>query len=97
MAFVAVKAAGAGLVAVAGLGVDGGDHPVGGDLRGDPEAAIGVLLQVLAHHGGQQPSGLGHPCRQRAALQDPSIARASTSAARAAWSSQSICGLAGLA
>ena len=87
---------------MAGLGVDGGQHPVGGDLASDPEAAIGALFQVLAHHGRQQLRGLGHRCAQRAALKGSEHrvgvpARASTSAARAAWSSQSICGLARLA
>jgi hypothetical protein len=56
---------------MAGIRVDGGDHPVDGDLARDPEPAIGALLQVLAHHHGQQPGGLGHRRRQQAALQDP--------------------------
>jgi hypothetical protein len=50
MPLVAVKAAGAALVAMPGIGVDGGEYPVGGDLAGDSEPAIAVLLQVLAHH-----------------------------------------------
>jgi hypothetical protein len=70
---------------MAGIRIDGGDHPVGGDLARDPEAAVACLLQVLGHHHGQQPGGLGHRRRQRAALQDPQHrvgirARASTSA-----------------
>jgi hypothetical protein len=102
MPLVAVKAAGAGLVTMAGIWVDGGDHPVGGDLAGDPEAAVATLLQVLAHHRRQQPGGLGHRRRQRAAWRISSTAWASrahgsTSTALAAWSSQSICGLARLA
>jgi hypothetical protein len=40
MPLVAVKAAGTALVAMAGVGVDDRDHPVGGDPAGDPEAAI---------------------------------------------------------
>jgi hypothetical protein len=89
-------------VAVAGVGVDGGDHPVGGDLAGDPEAAIGALLQILAHHRGQQPHGLGHRRGQRAALQDPKHRTRIPGARihqrrRAAWLSQSIGGLARLA
>jgi hypothetical protein len=74
MALVAVKAAGAGLVAMAGIGVDGGDHPVGGDLTRDPEAAVRGLLQVLAGHRGQQPHGLSHRRGERAAGSTPSSA-----------------------
>jgi hypothetical protein len=99
MPLVAVKATGAALVAMAGVGIDHRDHPVGGDLTGDPEAAIVALLQVLADDGAQQPSGLSRRRRQRAARQDPSTpwasrAGAATSAALAAWSSRSIGGLA---
>ena len=68
MALVAVKAAGAALVAMAGIGVDGGDHPVGGDLTGDPEHPLAAQFQILAHHRRHQPRGLGHRRGQRAAL-----------------------------
>ena len=54
---------------MAGVSVDDRDHPVGGDLAGDPEHPIVALLQVLAHHRGQQPHGLGHRLGERAALQ----------------------------
>jgi hypothetical protein len=54
-------------VAVAGIGVDDRDHPVGGDLAGDPEAGVVTALQVLAGHRGQQPGGFGHRRGERAA------------------------------
>ena len=43
---------------VPGLRIDGGDHPVRGDLAGDPEYPGRALLQVLARHGGQQRRSL---------------------------------------
>jgi hypothetical protein len=45
---------------MAGIGINHRDHPVGGDLAGDPEAAIGVLLQILARHRRHQAGSLGH-------------------------------------
>jgi hypothetical protein len=56
---VAVKAVGGGLVAVAGLWVDGGDDPVGCGARKDPETPVSCLLDVLAGDGGQQRGRLG--------------------------------------
>jgi hypothetical protein len=56
---VAVPAAFWRLAGVVGVGVDGGDDPVGGDLAGDPPAPIGPIrtlgrLHVLACHQRQQ-------------------------------------------
>jgi hypothetical protein len=58
---VAVQAVGGGLVAVACLRVDGGDHPVRRGPVEDPEAPVIGLLDVLAGDRGQQRRGLGHP------------------------------------
>jgi hypothetical protein len=58
---VAVIAVGGGLVAVAGLGVDGGDDPIRCGPLEDPEAAVAGLLDVLAGHRRQQFGRLGHP------------------------------------
>lgn len=58
VAFVAVEPAVAGLVPVPGGRVHGGDGPVRGDLAGDPEDPVGVFLQVLTQHCGQQLRGL---------------------------------------
>ena len=60
---VAVLVAGAGLVRVPGLGVDGGDHPLRGHLPGDPPAPVGAVgalgrFDVLAGHQRQQPDRL---------------------------------------
>jgi hypothetical protein len=54
MGLVAINAVGGGLMAMAGLGIDRGDDPVGRGARKDPEAAVGRLLDVLAGDGGQQ-------------------------------------------
>jgi len=59
VALVAVIAARAGLVAVAGLRVDQRQHPIRGDALGDDEAAVGGLLDILADHGRQQLGRLG--------------------------------------
>jgi hypothetical protein len=50
-----------GLAGVAGIGVDGGDDPVGGHLAGDPPAPIGPIralgrFHVLAGDQRQQPN-----------------------------------------
>jgi hypothetical protein len=45
---------------VAGIGIDGGDNPVGGHSAGDGEASVVALLEILADHRGQQSSRLGH-------------------------------------
>jgi hypothetical protein len=59
---VAVEAPVPGLVTVTGLGIDCGDHPVGGDPPGDPEqppvAAAVVVVDVLARHDRQQLGGI---------------------------------------
>ena len=67
MAFIAVEAAGKGVVSVQCLRVNGGDDPVRGDPARYPEHPGRVLLQVLAGHGGQQRRGL----RQRRAQLPP--------------------------
>jgi hypothetical protein len=59
MPLVTVEPACAGLLPVAGLGVDHADDPVGRHPLGDDEAAIGGLLDVLADHRGQQLGGPG--------------------------------------
>ena len=58
MALVAIEAAGRGLVTVTGIGVNGGDDPVPGDLAGDTKPPVVALLEVLAQHRGQQFSHL---------------------------------------
>ena len=60
VALVAVEAAGLGLVAVTGLRIDGGDHPIRGDPPSDAEHAVVALVEVLADHGRQQLGRLGH-------------------------------------
>ena len=77
-----------------GLGVHRGDHPVLGHPAGDPEHPIGVLVQVLADHAGQQRRRLRHrqvQSRPSSSLSSAraSLASASTSASRAAGSFQS--------
>src|SRR6266508_5210006 len=69
VALVAIEAAGGGLVAVAGLGVHGGDHPVLGHPAGDAKGAVIGLLQVLAHHLGQQLGRLAQLDAKLPALQ----------------------------
>src|SRR5215216_910651 len=69
VAFVAIEAARRSLVAVTGLRVDGGDHPVLGHPPGDPQGAVVALLQVLADHGGQQLRRLAQFGAQLTALQ----------------------------
>ena len=95
---VAVEAAGRGLVAVTGVGIDGGDDPVLGDLAGDAEPAVVAVFEVLADHRRQQLGGLGRPRVELAASStprhaQPSAASSATSASRAAGSSQSQVGL----
>jgi hypothetical protein len=54
-ALVAVPPLRAGLAGMAGLRVDGGEHPVVGDLAGDPPASWPLArLNVLAGDQGQQ-------------------------------------------
>jgi hypothetical protein len=60
VALVAVEAVRGRLVPVAGLGVDGGDDSIRRGALEDPKAAVVGLLDVLAGHGGQQLSRLGH-------------------------------------
>jgi hypothetical protein len=52
-------------VAVPGLGVHGGDHPVRGDPAGDREDS------VLPEHGRQRRARLGQGRLQLAAIQHP--------------------------
>ena len=59
MALVAVEAAGLGLVAVAGIGIDRADDPVGRHPPGDAEGALAVGLEVLAQQRREQRGGLG--------------------------------------
>ena len=71
---VAVLVAGAGLVRVPGLGINGGDHPLRGHLPGDPPAPVGAVralgrFHVLAGHQRQQRHrlrGLRRRARRRA-------------------------------
>jgi hypothetical protein len=57
---VAVEATRGGLVPVARLRVHGADHPILGDPARDAEHPVGVAVEVLADHGGQQLGGLVH-------------------------------------
>jgi len=52
--FEAVEAAVMGLMSVAALDINGGDHPVGGDTPGDTKHPVVAGLDVLAGHDGQQ-------------------------------------------
>jgi hypothetical protein len=54
---------------VAGIGIDGGDNPVGGHSAGDGEASVVALLEILADHRGQQSGRLGHLGAERPAVQ----------------------------
>lgn len=45
-------------VAGSGLGIDGGDHPIRGDLPSDPQRPVVAGLQVLTEDRGQQPHRL---------------------------------------
>ena len=98
VALVAVEAADLGLVAVPGLGIDGGDDPVLGHLAGDAEHAVVAGFEVLADHRRQQLDGFGHLDVKLTAFDHFEQAKASaassaTSASRAAGSSQSQPGL----
>jgi hypothetical protein len=67
---VAVPAALRGLAGVAGVRVDGGDDPVGGDLAGDPSAPVGAVgalggFHVLPSDQGQQRQRRLGPLVQR--------------------------------
>jgi hypothetical protein len=60
MGLVAVAPLGVGLAGMAGLRVHNGDHPVGGDLAGDPPASRPLAwLDVLAGDQRQQRDRLG--------------------------------------
>ena len=101
MDLVAVEVAVGRLVAVAGLGVDGRDEPVLGHFPGDAEAPIVAFFYVLAGHQGQQVGGVAGGGRKLGAVegrpgQSASWTSSSTSASRAARSSQSHGGLPGL-
>jgi hypothetical protein len=54
VALVPVEGSGVGLVAVAGVGVDRADDPVVGHPPGDPDPAVGPVLEVLAEDGGEE-------------------------------------------
>ena len=69
MTLVAVKAACAGLVAVAGVRVDGRDDAVFGDPPGDPEDPVIALIEVLADQRRQQHRRLTDPIGQRPAVE----------------------------
>ena len=98
MALVPVEAVGVRLVAVAGLGVDRGDDPVGRDPPGDPDPPVGSVLEVLAEHRGEQGRGLGERRRDGLAVErrEQRLAVAGERVderARASASSQSQAGL----
>ncbi len=83
---------------MAGVGIDRADDPVGGHPAGDPEGALGPILEVLAEQRREQRGGLGERGRSgspssAASTASPSRAMASTRASRAAASSQSAAGL----
>ena len=95
---VAVAVLRAGLVHVAGFGIDRRDHPVRGHLLGDLPGPVVVLFDVLAGHQGQQTEGRGGLSLWRSSSKAASRARASltrpsTSAALATGSSQAMRGL----
>lgn len=48
-------------MAVTGIRINGGDHPVTGDLAGDAEPAVVAFFEVLADHGRQQFGRFDHP------------------------------------
>ena len=50
VALISVETAGSGLVTMASVRIDGGDHPVLDNFPGDPEPVIGTNLDVLADH-----------------------------------------------
>ena len=56
-------------MAVAGVGIDRTDDPVGGDLARDPDPAVRSVLEVLAEHGREQGGGLGELRRHGLALE----------------------------
>ena len=58
MPLIAIKPAGAGLVAMPRVRVDGRDDPVLRDPPRDPEHPILPLIEVLPDNGGQQRAGL---------------------------------------
>ena len=68
MTLVTIEAAGLGFVAVAGVGIDRGDHPVPGDAPHDTEHSVLAFLDVLAQHGRQQFAGLVHD-----RVEDPTV------------------------
>src|ERR1019366_5171020 len=59
VSFVAIEAAIARLVAVAGLGVDGRDNPVLGHAAHDAKDPVIALFRVLAGDKSQQVGGAG--------------------------------------
>lgn len=62
---VAIEAAIMGLMTVAGLRVDRGDHPVGRHSPGDTEHPVVASVDVLAGDDSQQLHGVGRRARQR--------------------------------
>ncbi len=69
MPLIAIKPAGAGLVAMPRVRVNGRDDPVLRDPPRDPEHPILPLIEVLPDNGSQQRPGLLHALRQLPAVQ----------------------------
>ena len=69
VALVPVEGMVARLVAVAGVGVDRADDPVGRNLAGDSDPPVGSVLEVLAEHRGQQDRRLRERRRHGLALE----------------------------
>ena len=87
-----------------GIGIDSGDHPVRGDLPGDPPPAVGAIgvldrFDVLAGDQRQQRHRLGShgPELLVGQSQQPGASPTSavTNSSRAAGSSQAIAGFPG--
>ena len=60
IALIAIKATGGGLVAVAGVGVDGRYDPVLRDALRDPKHAVLAFVEILTDDRGQQRRRLRH-------------------------------------
>src|ERR1035437_7175956 len=87
-----IQAVGGGLVAVPGLGIHGGDHPVLGHPAGYPEHPVGAFVQVAPTRVASNASAwLAGPSSLRPSRAPSnamaSLARASTRTLRATASS----------